>query len=66
MGLWGHFRLVRQMRAYLPFLERCERGKYDDQGHLLEERLGHDLPSYDTPLPSLYAGLERAAPLVHA
>ena len=29
MCLWGHFRLVRQMRDYLPFLEQCERGKYD-------------------------------------
>ena len=66
MCLWGHFRLVRQMRDYLPFLEQCERGKYDQQGRLLEDRLGDELPTYDTPLPAAYAKLQHEAPLVHA
>ncbi len=57
MTLWGHYRLIRQMRAYLPYLEEREEGKYDHNDQLIESALGREPLVFDAPPPPIYDSL---------
>lgn len=70
MGYWSQRVMVRQMRAYLTYLEEKEHGKYDASGQLIEGALDPVGPTFTNATPRLYhpvaakAGITAEAPLV--
>jgi len=65
MTRWGHYRLIRQMRDYLPYLEQRERGKYDAHDNLIESALSREPLRFTAP-PPLYDTIYTARAAVHS
>lgn len=54
IGFWAQRKMVQQMKNYIPYLEKMEKGVYDEKDCLIEEALPQTPFNFVNPYPDLY------------